>query len=474
MKNIKNSMFVLIAEPISVVPAGGWLRSYMVLPYLVNYLKSQAFNDINVYIPFNTIKQAIERLLKHYDYKTAKALVYEDLRNILMKLNIDYSLKKLNELISYAAEIVEHQNRLGEIFRMRIMGFGYFYISNFVQYENSTLNALLRNIVEEKERVYVYAMHEDFPALYSLYYLSKYHKGDLMGAHLIHTPIGVYSPLRASLLLNTSPFTTLSNLIISNYIKNRYAYLFRKRILKVILGISPASFYDQDLISLIKKYNIKLATIYPANAFDHKLFKLRKIEGKEPLAVFYARLIPSKGIFELLRAWKIVESEIPNARLRVMGHFDWDEHRREFFKLIRELNLRNIEFLGFVKDRDELYRLVSEAKVLIYPSHEDAFSLVVLESLALGIAVVAYNIPAIKWVYKGLSNVLAVPEYDYVALARETIRVLKMSDHEYIKLHENNAVKKFLELHSSWENVAKAEFNLLMPYIESSLSRVRR
>ena len=65
-------------------------------------------------------------------------------------------------------------------------------------------------------------------------------------------------------------------------------------------------------------------------------------------------------------------------------------------------------------------------------------------------------------------------EGDYEALAREAIRILRMSEREYVGLHENEVVRRFLELHGSWENVARAEFNLLRPYIEESLGRVRR
>ena len=92
----------------------------------------------------------------------------------------------------------------------------------------------------------------------------------------------------------------------------------------------------------------------------------------------FARLTLDKGIFELLRAWKIVKDALLNARLRIMGSFVSERYRAEFFRFMRKLNLRNAEFLGFVNDRDKLYRLVSETKVLIYPSYQDVVPLTVL------------------------------------------------------------------------------------------------
>jgi len=61
---------------------------------------------------------------------------------------------------------------------------------------------------------------------------------------------------------------------------------------------------------------------------------------------------------------------------------------------------------------EEVYSTVAKAKVLIYPSHQDGFSLVVLDTLALGTSVVAYDIPAIRFVFSNLKPVRAVREYD--------------------------------------------------------------
>ncbi|MCY0882863.1 MAG: glycosyltransferase, partial [Acidianus infernus] len=99
---------------------------------------------------------------------------------------------------------------------------------------------------------------------------------------------------------------------------------------------------------------------------------------------------------------------------------------------------------------EELYDTVSRAKVLIYPSHQDGFSLVVLDTLALGTSIVAYDIPAIRSVYSGLKPVRIVKEYDIKSMARAVNEVLKMSDEEYEIEHNDEEVRKFLDDHSSW------------------------
>ena len=52
---------------------------------------------------------------------------------------------------------------------------------------------------------------------------------------------------------------------------------------------------------------------------------------------------------------------------------------------------RNVRYLGYLPP-EKLYREVARHHVLIYPSCRDAFTLTVLEALALGLGIVAYNV----------------------------------------------------------------------------------
>ncbi|WP_338598643.1 glycosyltransferase [Sulfolobus tengchongensis] len=56
-------------------------------------------------------------------------------------------------------------------------------------------------------------------------------------------------------------------------------------------------------------------------------------------------------------------------------------------------------------NKDELYKNVSKAKLLIYPSLADGFSLVILESLAVGTPVISYNFFPIYSAYKNVPAV---------------------------------------------------------------------
>ncbi|MEM1659507.1 MAG: glycosyltransferase [Candidatus Jordarchaeales archaeon] len=113
-----------------------------------------------------------------------------------------------------------------------------------------------------------------------------------------------------------------------------------------------------------------------------------------------------------------------------------------------------------------MFDIVSRSKVLIYPSHSDTFSLVVLEALFLGCSVVAYDIPAIRSVYRGLKPVKVVKEYDYVNMAEEAIRMLKRDIAEHEEEHLDEDFMDFLRMHSSWRNVAKADIEAIKEMID--------
>ena len=68
---------------------------------------------------------------------------------------------------------------------------------------------------------------------------------------------------------------------------------------------------------------------------------------------------------------------------------------------ISALNLsNNIKFLGFL-DNEEKYQVMSESKILLFPSRFESFGIVVAESLNLNVPVVSFELEALKLNYSG-------------------------------------------------------------------------
>jgi len=330
--------------------------------------------------------------------------------------------------------------------------------------ESRCVEAFMRSVGRLHGRVIIHSMHESYEAAYASMRLTKALEG------------------YGSILLQIEPFNKLSVIMQSiNYlglarsirslllsIKSRSLYLefLRSGRLRRILSVSAAPLINSGIDECARRFGVDTVVLKPGNAVDPSVTKYRSLE-KEPYAVFWARLCKEKGIFDLLRAWKIISREAPDVKLIVAGRFVDDRTKEKFLRAIKGMNLRNLKFLGYVKSKEELYSTVSKAKVLIYPSYSDAFPLVVLEALALGINVVAYDIPAITSVYGHLPAVKVVKRGDTASLASETLRMIRLREEEYVSIQESEPLKKFLELHTSWYKVAESELKAVLSILHA-------
>jgi len=78
-------------------------------------------------------------------------------------------------------------------------------------------------------------------------------------------------------------------------------------------------------------------------------------------SIFFARLIPEKGLFELLEIWKQVIKELPEAKLAVAGIIETQIHVKNFLNAVSQNHLsHNIIFLGEL-DELSLRRSVSSS-----------------------------------------------------------------------------------------------------------------
>lgn len=169
---------------------------------------------------------------------------------------------------------------------------------------------------------------------------------------------------------------------------------------------------------------------------------------KGEYCIHYSRLIPSKGILEIPFIWKMFSKKFTGRlQLYVVGKFEDKRVEEAFNLLISNLGLKDqVKYLGYL-EKNRLRRLVTNAKALIYPSHFDAFSLTIVESLSLGTPVIAYDIPGTKLNFSENKNVIIVPEYDVNAMADGISQLI-----------ENRAFSvRTRTSYANWEQVAEAE-----------------
>jgi len=97
------------------------------------------------------------------------------------------------------------------------------------------------------------------------------------------------------------------------------------------------------------------------------------------------RLIPLKGLDQLLEAWKVFSDGVDGEVTLVLAGDGSERNRLE--RRVVEAGLSNVRFLGHLQ-REELPQLYHAVDVLIFPALIDCWALVVAEAMASGIPVI--------------------------------------------------------------------------------------
>jgi glycosyltransferase involved in cell wall biosynthesis len=146
------------------------------------------------------------------------------------------------------------------------------------------------------------------------------------------------------------------------------------------------------------------------------------IADEEPLLVNVARQVPQKGQVHLIRAFAAVQRRHPNARLLIAGRAG--NASAEIARAIAEHDLvESVRLLGVY---DEVGELLAAADVFVFSSLYEGFGGAVVEAMALGVPVVAFDIPAVREVVADTGCL--VPAGDAGAMAAAISKVIENPD----------------------------------------------
>jgi glycosyltransferase involved in cell wall biosynthesis len=115
----------------------------------------------------------------------------------------------------------------------------------------------------------------------------------------------------------------------------------------------------------------------------------RKLTLPRRFILFVGRLIPEKGVFDLLGAYAKLENGL---RSEIALVFAGDGISKRELKLRAEqISPGNITFTGFLH-REDLPAHYALAEVLVLPTHSDPWGLVVNEAMACGLPIIVTNV----------------------------------------------------------------------------------
>ena len=106
--------------------------------------------------------------------------------------------------------------------------------------------------------------------------------------------------------------------------------------------------------------------------------------------VYLGWVLESKGVEELLQAWSVFRCAHPDWILQIVGPISTDYRER----LTTQYDMQGVSLLG-ERSHAEAMRILGDSTIFVLPSHTEGFPNVVVEAMALEMAVVATSVGAL-------------------------------------------------------------------------------
>ncbi|HPJ30176.1 MAG TPA: glycosyltransferase family 4 protein [Methanothrix sp.] len=188
------------------------------------------------------------------------------------------------------------------------------------------------------------------------------------------------------------------------------------------------------------------------NGVDLEL--IRSVEANEPIydVIYAGRLSAHKRVDLLIEAVGLVREEIPGIRCGIVG--DGPE-MAALTRLAEELNLaKNVDFLGFLDEEEEVIAMMKSSKILVLPSMREGFGISVLEANACGLPAVvvdAKKSAAADLIQEGVNGAVCDPSAGSIAskiaelLGSDSYKQMSSSSRDLARRHGWDQIAKKVE-----------------------------
>jgi glycosyltransferase involved in cell wall biosynthesis len=143
---------------------------------------------------------------------------------------------------------------------------------------------------------------------------------------------------------------------------------------------------------------------------------VRKPGGDAVQVVFVGRIVPSKGVHDLIEAVALLDRTTP-VRVKVVGNLESADEKfvGQLRARVEALGLESsVEFTGGIPD-DERDALLASSHILAMPSYHEGFCVPVVEAMRAGLLPVVYSAANLRYIADGLC--ISAPAGDVPAFA---------------------------------------------------------
>jgi glycosyltransferase involved in cell wall biosynthesis len=191
--------------------------------------------------------------------------------------------------------------------------------------------------------------------------------------------------------------------------------------------------------------------ILPIGVETDKFYPISK-NDEATRFVYFGRLEKSKGILELLEAFK--KYPFNNSFLTIIG-------TGELTKIVESQKSQNIRYLGYI-DRESLYREISNHDIFVFPTYGETFGTVVIEAVSSGLFCLVSD--KLKGIFDDLESIGAI-EYipntvDGILQGMIKYHGIKVPFDKKLEWHE------FIRQHYDWKEISRILYEKLIEIAE--------
>ena len=266
---------------------------------------------------------------------------------------------------------------------------------------------------------------QDLAVLVRLVFLIRRMRPDLVHAH--STKAGVLGRLASAVLRIPCIYTPNAYAFLSAQGLKRLFYLWVERLLRPItrrlLAVSQSE--KDRSIQEVRFSPRKIAVINNAVQLMDNVPVPNMKGDQTPFLLMVGRLTYQKNPEMFVRAAAEVARHFSSARFTIIGGAYHDHHGDLVKELIYSLELQErLEILEWMT-QEALYKLVTQASVVVVPSRYEGMPFIVLESMALGKPVVGTRVDGIKDTVVDGETGFVVELDDVTAMADRIIQLLE-------------------------------------------------